>query len=303
MPDKNDPQARPAAAAGEGGGRRGSTPESYGLYYQEPPVDQDANGKAWYTRNQNLLVNYIEAAPGASFSRKGHKDEYMIVLPDEDTPYEITALGETREGPGYQVIVVPPGDSEIRLPRGGRIVRLFTTQSDDLNAKCANAATYAEPDPNVAPFTPWPEPPAGYRLRVYDLWKTREPGQYGPVWRCTTIMLSFPPPIMVKRDTSRMSPHSHADFDQCSLVLNGTVIHHMRWMWGLDQADWREDVHALVGTPSATMIPAKVIHTSARQEPGNRMCDIFAPPRFDFSRQPGWVRNAEDYPMPEEAAD
>ena len=301
MPDKDDRQTRPSPTGENGDRRKGPTPVSYGLYYEDPPVDDDANGRAWYTRNQNLLVNYIEAAPGARFSRKGQTDEYMIVVPDEGTPYEIEAMGETRDGPGHQMIIVPPGDSEITLPKGGRIVRLFTTQSADLNAKCANAETYAEPDPSIPPFKPWPEPPSGYKLRVYDLWKKRDAGQYGPVWRCTTLMLSFPPPVESARDTSRMSPHAHADFDQCSLVLNGTVIHHMRWMWGVDQADWREDVHALVGTPSATMIPAGVIHTSARQQAGNRMCDIFAPPRFDFSRREGFVTNADEYPMPEEA--
>ncbi len=279
-----------------------ATPASFGLFYQDKPAEEDAGGKAWYIRGQNLLVNYIEARPGAAFSRKGQKDEYMIIVPDEETPYEVSAMGETRAGNGYQMIIVPPGDSTITLPNGGRITRLFSTQSPDLNEKCANKETYAVPDPNIPPFKPWPEPPAGYKLRVYDLWKERAPGQYGPIWRCTTIMLNFGPPGKAKRDPSRMSPHSHEDFEQCSLLFNGSTIHHMRWMWGLDKASWREDVHAAIRSPSATIMPARVIHTSEAQEAGNRMCDIFAPPRFDFSRQAGWVQNADDYPMPEDEA-
>jgi len=303
MYDKSDPRAALSTAKREPSGST-ATPASYGLYYQDDPVDNDANGKAWYTRGQHLLVNFIEASPGASFSRTGQVDEYMIVLPNENTPYEVTAKGETKKGEGFQLIIVPPGDSKITLPKGGRIVRLFSTQSADLNAKCANAATYAEDDPANAPFQAWPAPRDGYKLRVYDLAKERKPGVMGPIWRCSTIMLNFPPPGGGPRDVTKMSPHSHADFDQCSLVFAGTFIHHMRWPWGLNKNDWREDVHVTVGAPSTTIIPARVIHTSESQKPGpegNRMADIFSPPRLDFSLQAGWVRNADEYPMPENA--
>jgi hypothetical protein len=295
MYDKTDPRAS------------GSTnmPASFGLYYQDPPVEDDANGRGWYTRSQNLIVHWIEAKPGATFRRTGQVDEYMIVLPDDDTPYEATANGEFARGNGYQLLIVPPGDSRITLPKGGRVVRLFSTQSPDLNAKCANAAAYAQPDPSNPPFKPWPAPPAGFKLRTYELARgERAPGQMGPIWRCTTIMLVFAPTSRRARDASKLSPHSHSDFDQCSLVFAGNYLHHMRWPWGLDKSEWREDVHAQVGAPSVTMIPARIIHTSEALAPGpegNRMADIFSPPRLDFSLKEGLVKNADEYPMPTEA--
>jgi len=183
------------------------------------------------------------------------------------------------------------------------VVRLFSTQSDDLNAKCANAATYAEPDPSIPPFKPWPDPVDGFKLRVYDLWKERTPGKIGPIWRCTTIMLNFPPPGGGPRDITKMSPHSHDDFDQCSLVLAGSFLHNMRWPWGVDKNDWRADEYPITESPSATIIPARVIHSSeSLHKTNNRMADIFAPPRLDFSLLEGWIQNADEYPLPEDAS-
>lgn len=302
MYPKGDPRNALTTAARDTSGTT-RTPASYGLYYKDDPVDSDANGRAWYTRGQDLLVNYIEAAPGARFSRSGQTDEYMIVLPDEATPYEVSAKGESRTGDGHQVIIVPPGDSEIVLPQGGRVVRLFSTQSPDLNAKCANAATYTQPDPSIPPFKRWPDPVDGFKLRVYDLWKERTPGKIGPIWRCTTIMLNFPPPGGGPRDITTMSPHSHDDFDQCSLVLGGSFLHNMRWPWGVNKNDWRPDEYPITEAPSATIIPARVIHSSeSLHKKGNRMADIFAPPRLDFSLLEGWIQNADEYPLPEEAS-
>jgi len=306
MYDKSDPRSTLAAPKGDAKPGTTAMPASFGLYYRDRPVDDDANGRGWYTRSQNLIVHWIEAKPGATFSREGQVDEYMIVLPDDDTPYEATAAGKSVRGEGYQLLIVPPGDSRISFPKGGRVVRLFSTQSPELNAKCSNAATYAQPDPSHPPFKAWPAPPAGYKLRVYDLQRgEREPGQMGPIWRCTTIMLVFPPTSHRARDSAKLSPHSHNDFDQCSLVFAGSYLHHMRWPWGLNKKDWRDDEHPLVGAPSATMIPARVIHTSEAQAPGaegNRMADIFAPPRLDFSLQKAWVKNSDEYPMPGEAS-
>ena len=51
------------------------------------------------------------------------------------------------------------------------------------------------------------------------------------------------------------------------------------------------------------IIPAQVIHTSRNVGAETAwLIDLFAPPRRDFSERPGFVCNADDYPMPEEHA-
>ena len=102
------------------------------------------------------------------------------------------------------------------------------------------------------------------------------------------------------RNVTALSPHSHADYEQASLLLEGTYVHHLRWPWGKDMTEWKPDMALEAGSPSVLIIPAEVIHTSRNVGPQTSwLIDLFAPPRRDFSERPGFVCNADDYPMPE----
>ncbi len=304
MYEKSDPRAAIAAAA------KSTTPPAtefagaeYEKFYETAPRDDDASGLSWYARGQNFIVAYSRAAPGGTFSRTGQVDEYAVLVPDTDTAVEIEAGGETVSVPGYSLAFVPPGDSRVTVGPGGTIVRLFTTRSEDLAAKCGNAESYREPHPNIPPFEPWPAPEGGYRIRSYSLDVTKAEGRFGRIFRCTTLMVNVLDPGEGPRDITALSPHFHDDFEQCSLVLEGTFTHHIRWPWTANKNVWRDDDHELCGAPSVTVIPPPSIHTSRGMDPGiNQLVDIFSPPRHDFSKQPGWVLNADDYSAPAPAA-
>lgn len=299
MYDTSDPRSNLASKVGPGTNSPGSYAAEYVKFYEIDPQEKAADQATWYARGQNFIVAVTEADPGAVLERQNQPDEYVVLLEAPDANIEASANGESVSIPGYSIVMMPPGESTITVPNGGRIVRLFTTQSDDLAAKCANAASYREPHANIPPFQAWPDPVGGFRIRHYSLNVPAEEGRFGRIFRCTTFMVNFFEPQVGQRDTTLLSPHHHDDFEQCSLALQGSYMHHIRWPWTKNMAEWREDNHELCGSPSICVIPPPSIHTSRWLDDGeNQLVDIFSPPRIDFSNQEGWVLNASDYPAP-----
>lgn len=305
MYDVSDPRSRltQASAAPATPAGAGFAAAQFGRFYETEPQDSDQASRTWYTRGQNFVVAYSESKPGAVFARNNQPDEYVLLVPDRATSITVEANGKTVDVAGHSLVVVPPGSSRVSMPSGGRIVRLITTQSEDVARKCDNAEAYASHRPNIPAFEAWPEPTDGYRIRVYSLDVAPKPGRFGRIFRCTTFMVNFLEPQMGPRDVTKLSPHHHDDFEQGSLALEGAFTHHLRWPWTTNLNAWRDDEHAYCGSPSITVIPPPAIHTSRGMKDGlNQLVDIFSPPRIDFSSQPGWVLNADDYPMPEAGA-
>jgi hypothetical protein len=295
-----DPRAKlaTAGAAVTPSTASGFGASSYALFGEEPPQIDDETGRTWLARGQNFIVAYTLARPGAVLSRQGQGDEYVLLIEAAAPRAVVTAGEETVEVPGEHIAFIPPGDSRITLPEGGEVVRLFTSAATDLAKLCSNAGTYAEPAPHIPPFAPWPDPVGGFRIRKYDLNVPAQEGRFGRIWRCTTFMVNVFEPAG-PRDPDKLSPHHHDDFEQCSLAMAGSFVHHLRWPWTARLADWRDDEHVTCPAPSIAVIPPRVIHTSASIAPENNLLvDIFAPPRRDFSDMEGWVLNAADYPAP-----
>jgi mannose-6-phosphate isomerase-like protein (cupin superfamily) len=253
---------------------------------------------SWVTRGSHFIVVVTQVREGDELARD-NPDEFVTLLPEtESVSATFEAGGATLRAEPDSLVVVPPGPSRLRVQGEGLLVRVFSTDAADLLALADNAAVYAAPNPTVAPLVAWPDPPDGFRLRHYRLAEYVKGDSNMRVFRTTKLMIN---PLLkrpVPRDVRKLSPHTHADFEQGSLALSGTYVHHLRYPWGPDMTQWREDEHVEMASPSLLVVPPLVVHTSRNigDAPGY-LVDIFAPPRVDFSRK-GVVCNADEYPMP-----
>lgn len=287
------PSGRPAGAGQ-------AAAAEYVHFAEQPPHTVHDQGRTWYVRGQNLVVGYTDVAGEVTVELPDGPDEHGLLLPAEDVDATVRSGEAYAAVAGHSLTFLPPGPAVVTLRGTGAAVTLGTTRSAELAGRALNAASYRDPHPFVTPLDPWPAPPDGFRVRTYRL---DVPGLENPpfrIFRCSSFMVNVPHPRTGPRDTTRLSPHTHDDFEQFSLIVGGEYVHHLRWPWTTDLAEWREDEHVRCTTPSLTVIPPPVVHTSQAVGDGvNHLIDLFSPPRADFSRQPGWVLNADDYPMPE----
>jgi mannose-6-phosphate isomerase-like protein (cupin superfamily) len=274
-------------------------PVSVSRAYETAPQLTGTGSRTWITRGANFVVAISAVEPGAVLSRDDNPDEYMVLL--GSVAATIKAGGDVTEAAPESLTIVPPGPSEVVAKGAGYLVRVLSNRAGDLAAKAENAATYADGAAEVAPLTPWPDPAGGYRLRSYQPFDYDRPDTNMRIFRSTNLMINVMTRRTSPRDTAKLSPHSHDDFEQASLLLEGDYIHHLRYPWVPDMAAWRPDEHLEIGSPSVTVIPTKVVHTSRNIGDGTSwLIDVFAPPRLDFSRKAGMVLNADNYPMPDD---
>ena len=255
----------------------------------------DRGTRTWYVRMQNAVVAYTVGVAGDQIGLIGESSERLLALPDTGTGIEICRGNGLTVVWGAAAVVVPPGATTINFLTSGPVVQMFPADAAEVLGRCINADAYATVPPNVAVHRAAPAQERAvvvHPLADHPSNATR----FGSIFRSTNLMINFINDRLGPRDPAKLSPHSHADFEQCSIQLGGRFVHHVRTPWTPDQATWRPDEHVEVDGPAAILFPPPMVHTSQAIGSGrNRLLDAFAPPRADFLGRPGWVLNAADY--------
>ncbi len=267
---------------------------SVGRCYDDAPHRSADGVRSWITRGANFAVVISHGEAGARLSGTARDEQFVYALEGGVT---LATDAERQTLDAEDLAITPPGNWTIEFVRSGWVVQQVTAE-EAVAEFAPNAAVYAAGAPEVAAAQAWPPPPGGYRLRRYSTLEAYARGGMVHAFRTRKLMMVPYPRFLEPRDETALTPHAHADFEQGSIALEGEWLHHLRVPWTANRREWRPDVHLHVGSPSTTIIPAGIIHTSQGVSgEGMRLIDVFAPPRMDFSER-GWVDNAADYPMP-----
>jgi hypothetical protein len=249
--------------------------------------------RQWLFRTQHAVVAYADAVAGEVLV--GPEDrETLVAVPDGATRLRVAGADSDHVVVAGSVVVIPETKNSIRVLANGLVVRVFPAAGSDLLGRCINASAYEQEAANVASYEPVhvDRKVLTYRLDDYPPSELR----FGHIFRSGNLMVNFIAPRDGPRDPRKLSPHSHADFEQCSLQLGGDFVHHVRTPWTPDIGKWRPDQHLQLTGHGAIIFPPPLEHTSQATGAGaNRLIDVFAPPRQDFLNMQNWVLNALDY--------
>jgi hypothetical protein len=266
----------------------------YIAFTDELPELAASGIRTWYVRIENCVVAYSIGLAGAKLERLGEESERIVAIPDPGTTIGIATEDGLVEMQGPAIATVPPGLTNLHFVSDGVVIQIFTRAAKDVLARAINRERYDSPPPNVRVHDP--EPTQEDRVRTYSLRDyPPEAGRFGTIFRSTNLMINFINDRKGPRDPTKLSPHSHADFEQCSIQLGGRIVHHVRTPWTPDKNTWREDEHVELEGAGIVIFPPPMIHTSQAVGDGtNRLIDVFSPARADFLEK-GWVLNSALY--------
>lgn len=261
---------------------------------RDPDLVSEIGSRTWSVCGRNFVIAITELRAGDRLAEHDVPEEYVLLVEgdvmvgvehDDRAPVSVSEPA---------LLVVPAGTSAVQAAASTTVTRVFTARCDEQMRRAVNHE--AGVDLRAAPL-PELTTAGDEEIRVHRLSDVPdEQGRLGRIFRTTSLMVNWFPVHEGPRDTERLSPHSHEDFEQMSVTLVGHYAHHLRVPWTPRMSEWRDDEHVQVSSPSITLIPPTVVHTTRAVGAGpHTLIDVFAPPREDFLAE-GWVLNAGEYP-------
>jgi len=275
---------------------RAGAPQFFALAGLRPSVSM-RGVRQWVVRTQNFIVLYSEMSAGAEIALTRRTWESMVVVPRAGDRITVTTeSGATESVVGKAVVVAPPANESVSAVTDAVVIEVVSYAAIADAPAALNDDYYRSRRHAIAELVPRPVPSLGEKLRAYNVDDFEpEPGRFGRIFASGDLMINVLEVQHGPRDTNRLSPHEHDDFEQCSIAIRGSYVHHLRTPWTPRLDDWREDEHRRLDSPSLVVIPPRITHTSQAVGDGiHELIDVFGPIRPDFAAQPGWVLNATD---------
>ena len=261
-----------------------------------------------YVSTRRFLVAWTRAAHDGRPVSVSSEQEYFLLLPD--APAEVCwdineTAGDGEHGaiarhsilaPARSVVIVPEGMTSVHLKGAGRFIRIFAPAVGELSAVPTESITNIQTSSAdlLALFPGFSRATTGPLVYKLDDFPNSAGMSRAKLFQSSTMSINWVE-YQGPRDRTSLSPHSHQNFEQGSLAIEGQFVHHFRSPWGRDANQWCEDEHVRAESDSLAIIPPTLVHTTEGVGPGPHiLIDIFAPPRRDFIAK-GQVLNAVDY--------
>ncbi len=182
--------------------------------FLDHPPETKGGSRHWLSRSQNVVVEWVEAGAGARPFEVASEAEIMVLL--LTTGAAIDGAGQQVRAAARSLCILPPGRFSI-APDGAGACTVFASTRSDLAGRCVlNGATYARPDPRVAPIgAPYRRLKAPDRIEVIALDAVKAPADNPrlKMFQSATLSINWVE-YAGPRDRTTLSPHSHADFEQ-----------------------------------------------------------------------------------------
>ena len=254
---------------------------------------KSAGDSRWFARARNYTVDFALGASGTALDVSVDSESFAL-LPDAAATLE--GNDGTWSVTRNSVVILPAGRWRFSLKDFGQIAVLSTANARPASS-AINAAEFEAPDDEVAPVESVLRRKQFLRApQIFDMTQLQAPKDNPRLKMLQTETMSINwVDYEGKRDRSALSPHFHKNFEQGSLALAGSFLHHLRVEWGKNADLWQDDRHVEVGSPSMLVVPVRMIHTTEGTGGGRHLLvDIFSPARADFIAK-GWMLNAEDF--------